>query len=615
MYPLLTVLLNEKSLVEWVDRKIEDEEQAITELEREVADARAGEDQDHLAHRSEQLASRQRTHAWYLWARPYIQKYTPADTFSTLCWIMGLMLCSVILKSVFAYWQVYLAGSVVQLCAFDLRNQFFRRTMRLDLSHFSDRGSHELIARFTSDVESLSSGMRALFGKVLIEPLKAASCLAFACWFNWRLTLLTLVLFPLAAALMGIIGRVMKRLSRRNLESMTRLYKILQESFQGIRVVKAFDMERYERQRFYRETKRYYFQAMKLTRIDAIGAPILELLGVTAVAIALLAGSYLVITGATHVWGIRLTWDPMEQSMLLTFYALIAGICDPLRKVFSVYGRVQRGLAAADRIFAFMDRTTRVEQLSRAPALVRHSSDIRFEHVTFGYDPQHKVFEDVSFDVKFGETIAIVGTTGCGKTSLINLIPRFHDPLSGSVLIDGTDIRTITTRSLRRQLGIVTQHTVLFDDTIARNIAYGNPDVPREAIIAAAEAAYAHRFIEALPQGYDTGIGEMGDRLSGGQRQRIALARAILRDPSILILDEATSSLDVESEALIHKALANFARGRTTFIVTHRLSTLDIADRIVVLAKGGVEAVGTHEQLLLKSPTYCRLHDVRARGA
>jgi subfamily B ATP-binding cassette protein MsbA len=529
--------------------------------------------------------------------------------------LMALMMIGMAIKSVFDFLQVYMAGSVVQLAVFDLRKLLYRHTMNLDLSHFSEKGTHDLMARFTSDMDSLTSGMRALLGKVLFEPLKAIVCLACALVFSWRLTLVTLLLFPLAAIVMGIIGRYLKRVSRRNLESMARIYKILQESFLGVRVVKAFSMERYERRRFYKETKKFYYQSMKLIRTDAVGGPVLEFMGVGAVTCALLAGSYLVMTEQTHVFGIKLTDDPIPHSMLLTFYAYIVGMCDPLRKVFSVYGRVQRGVAASERIFQCLDRKAQVAQKTKAAHLPRHCRSIRFENVSFGYDPKRLVLHGVTIEVKAGETIAVVGTTGCGKTSLINLLPRFYDPVAGKVLIDGADIRSVSLKSLRQQMGIVTQHTILFDDTIFNNIAYGNPNVSRDEVVKAAEAAYAHRFIEKLPNGYDTPIGEMGNSLSGGQRQRIALARAILRDPSILILDEATSSLDVESEALIHKALRNFTRNRTTFVVTHRLSTLDIADRIVVIDEGRVEAIGTHDQLLMQSGTYRRLQDVQAKGA
>jgi ABC-type multidrug transport system fused ATPase/permease subunit len=286
-----------------------------------------------------------------------------------------------------------------------------------------------------------------------------------------------------------------------------------------------------------------------------------------------------------------------------------------LRKVFAVYGRVQRGVAASERIFQALNREPLVVQKPKAPRLARHHRSIEFRNVSFAYHPRATVLHNINLEARFGETIAIVGATGCGKTSLINLLPRFHDPIVGEILIDGNDIRDVSIKSLREQMGIVTQHTILFDDTVFNNIAYGNRNVDPAEVERAAQAAFAHRFIQDLPEGYDTRIGEMGNSLSGGQKQRIALARAILRDPAILILDEATSSLDVESEALIHKALRTFARGRTTFIVTHRLSSLDIADRILVIHNGRIEAMGTHQELLTASDTYRRLHEVQARRA
>lgn len=621
--PVLTVLLEKKTLVTWVDERIEHQRREITELEETVAKSRAegrtsdddSRDGRWLARRESELETRKGRLAWFEWARPIFERYTPSDSFKTLCLLMAMVTMGIVFKSVFDFFQEYLAGAMVSRAVFDLRNHLYRHTLGLDLTHFTERGTHDLTARLTNDIESLSGGMRALFSKVMLEPLKAVSCLTFACLFNWRLTVITLLLFPAAAAIMGLIGRYLKKISRRNLESMARLYKILQESFIGIRIVKAFTMESYERRRFFMESKRYYHQELKLLRTDSLGGPVLEFMGVGAIASALLAGSYLVMTGETHVWGVRLTYDPLDQPMLLTFYALIAGMSDPLRKVFSVYGRVQRGVAAADRVFHCLDKVSKVTSKPGAPVMAAHSRSIEFRNVTFGYDATRPVLRNVNLKVKFGETIAIVGATGCGKTSLINLLPRFYDPIEGQVLIDGVDVRDLSLRSLRRRIGIVAQHTVLFADSVFNNIAYGNRHADARKVREAAQSAYAHRFIEELPQGYETQLAENGTSLSGGQRQRIALARAILRDPSILILDEATSSLDVESESLIHKALRTFTLGRTTFVVTHRLGALDMADRIVVVDDGQIEAIGTHQELMAKSDTYRRLYEVHARGA
>jgi ABC-type multidrug transport system fused ATPase/permease subunit len=305
----------------------------------------------------------------------------------------------------------------------------------------------------------------------------------------------------------------------------------------------------------------------------------------------------------------------MTPGLLMTFYALLAGMSDPIRKAFSVYGRVQRGVAAAERIFAAMDRQPAVRAPRRAPALARHRHSIEFENVSFSYDGRTPILRGVDLRIEFGETLAIVGHTGGGKTSLINLVPRFFDPSGGYVRIDGQDLREVQVRSVRSQVGLVTQQTILFDDTIAKNIAYGSPGATHNEIVSAAQSAFAHQFIEQLPHGYETEVGEMGGSLSGGQRQRIALARAILRNPSILILDEATSSLDVESESLIHKALRDFKRGRTILMVTHRISTLDIADRVAVVSAGMIEAVGTVDELRRSSVTFRRMYDVHAKSA
>ena len=636
IYPVLTVLLDGKTLSEWVDESEKHELTQIARVKGEIdkvsgevsgieidrradpktaLDGRLSDRRAELARRQAELSSRERKLAWYAWFHPVIQNWTPSTPFATLALLMAFMILGVALKGLFDFLQEYLATGVVQLAIFDLRNEFFRKSLSLDLTQFSEKGTHDLMARGTNDLENLYNGMKALYGKVLMEPLKVVSCLAFAWLFNWRLTLLTIALFGVAPVAIGAVGRYLKRVSRKNLESVGEIYKILQESFLNIRVVKAFAMERYERSRLFRENKRLYHQSMKLNRTEALTSPVLESLAIGAIALAILCGSYLVLSGETAVWGIRLSDDPIDRSMLLTFYALIAGMFDPLRKMLSVYSRVQRGVAAADRVFHALDRESRVPQKPLAPALPNHSKDIEFDSVSFGYKPGRTVLTGVNLRVEFGETVAFVGPTGCGKTSLINLLPRFYDPVAGGVKIDGVDIRDVSLRSLRRQIGMVTQQTLLFDDTIFNNIAYGDRGADRDRVIAAAKAAYAHKFIEDLPHGYETTIGELGATLSGGQCQRIALARAILRDPAILILDEATSSLDLESEALIHRALASFTKGRTTFIVTHRLSVLDIADRIVVINHGRIEAVGSYTDLEKASGTFRRLLDVQAKGA
>jgi subfamily B ATP-binding cassette protein MsbA len=536
----------------------------------------------------------------------YCTRFLPTDPFLTFVWIIGFVVASVVIRSVFEFWQESLVGSVVNLSLFDLRNRLYRNVIHLDVGYFSEEGTHELMSRFTNDMETLGNGVKVLFGKVVAEPLKALACILIACWLSWQLTLTFLVLVPIAVFVLTKIGRLMKRATRRLLERMSSIYKILQESFQGIRVVKAFTMEPYERRRFCSATKDYYYKAMWVVNLDALASPAIETLGVLAIAGALLVGAYLVIKGEDHLFGQRMISDTWSTKTLLLYYTLLAAIADPVRKLSSVYTRLQSGAAAADRVYAYMDKQPKVRGNTNGPRLATHESAIEFRDVCFSYEAGRPILTNIHLKVRCGETIALVGKNGCGKTTLIGLIPRFFDPDHGCILVDGHDIRTVNLRSLRQQIGLVTQDTTLFDDTVYNNVAYGSRRARDEDVESAARRAYAHDFIMKLPSGYQTRIGEAGAKLSGGQRQRVALARAILRDPKILILDEFTSQSDAESEALIHKALREFVRDRTTFIITHRMNTLEIADRIVVVDNGRIAAIGTHEELLAASLDYQR---------
>jgi ABC-type multidrug transport system fused ATPase/permease subunit len=637
VYPILKVFFKKQNLHEWVDHEVDRLRARIAELDARSSDStpftplpqppgKGGETDSAVpAPASSDPTTRQLERLRVAWSlrwferlQPIVHRFVPADRGRTLLLVIGLLFTGLALKGLFLYLNETLVGAVTHRAMFDLRNKLFRHTMRTDLASFTETGTSELMSRFTNDVETLSVGMETLIGKMIREPLKAAACIGLACWLNGRLTLVVIALVPLAVVLISTIGRSLKRATRRYLESMSSIYRLLHEGLQGIKIVKAFTMERTERRRFRAETKNYFHKVMRIVRLEALVSPLTELVGVGAISVAVLVGAFLVIGETeyerTHVFGVCMAAAPMDPEALALLYTLLAGVSDPLRKLSNVYGRIQRAAAAADRVFGFLDREPTIVDRPELPTLPRHAASIEFHNVQFSYEPWNpaapRVLNDVTLRVRFGETIALVGPNGSGKTTLVNLILRFYDPIAGAVLVDGHDLRDVRLHSLREQIGIVTQETVLFNDTIAANIAYGRPYATRDEIEAAAKKAHAHRFIGELPAGYETIVGEHAVKLSGGQRQRIALARAILRDPPILILDEATSSLDVESESLIHRVLEEFVRGRTTVLVTHRLSTLELADRIVVLNAGRIIDAGTHSELLRRCELYTRLHEI-----
>jgi subfamily B ATP-binding cassette protein MsbA len=480
----------------------------------------------------------------------------------------------------------------------DIREKLYNHLQILSLSFFTKTPTGILISRITNDVNLIQGSVSNAITGLLKDVFTVLGLITVVFYRDWKLGIIALLIFPLSIIPIKEFGKRLRKFSRKSQQRMGSITTFLHETIAGNRIVKAFNMEEYEKRRFAEENNRFFKIVLKRVKIRAFSHPLMELLGGIAVAIIIWVGGYRVIRGE------------LTPGAFFSFMTALLMLYAPIRDLNKVNLEVQEGLAAAIRVFELLDTAPEIEDEEGAIPLPPVSEVVKFQNVSFKYD-EEIVLKDIALYVKVGEVIALVGMSGAGKTSLVNLLPRFYDVNKGQILIDGHDIRKVTIKSLRDQMALVTQQTILFNDTARNNIAYGSLKCSDQEIIEAAKAANAHDFIQRLPQGYETIIGEQGVKLSGGERQRLSIARALLKNAPILILDEATSSLDSDSETEVQKALEELMRGRTVFVIAHRLSTIRNAHRIIVLSDGQIVEEGTHEELIALGGEYRRLYDLQ----
>ena len=533
--------------------------------------------------------------------RDMIDKVLNAKDYYMLNMISASIVVIFLLRGIFLYGQNYLMSFVGQHVIIDIRSEVFRKLQRLSMSFYDKNKTGTIMSYVTNDVNALQGAMVDNTIELVTEGIILIGSVCAMVYLDWKLTLFTILTFPVVLYFMNFFGKKIRRSGGQIQAATADITSVLQESVSSARVVKSFVREQYEIDRFERENEVNLKANLKNAKYMATLSPTIEFVAALGVTLILWYGGNNVIAGET------------TAGSLVAFLAYAVNISNPIKRITRVSGHIQKALAAAQRVFDVLDLPEEVKDLPDAKALPAVTGSVSFEHVTFSYNAGDEILHDLSFEAKPGQAIGLVGPSGAGKSTVASLLPRFYDCDAGTIRIDGTDIRHVTLDSLRNQVGIVPQETILFNGSVYDNILYGRLDATKEEIEKAAKAANAHDFIMELPDGYNTMLGDRGVNISGGQRQRIAIARAILKDPRILILDEATSALDTESERVVQEALNRLMVGRTSIIIAHRLSTIKNADRILVLDKGKLAEDGTHEELMAKNGLYAHLYRIQYR--
>ena len=534
--------------------------------------------------------------------RDMIDKVLTAKDAYMLNMISASIVVIFFLRGIFLYGQNYLMSWVGQRVIIDIRAEVFRKLQRLSMSFYDRNKTGTIMSYVTNDVSALPGAMVDNTVELVTESIILIGSVCAMIYLDWKLTLFTILTFPVVLFFMNFFGKKIRRSGGQIQEAAADITSVLQESVSSARVVKSFVREQYEIERFERENEANLKANLKNAKYMATLTPTIEFVAALGVTMILWYGGNNVIDGET------------TAGSLVAFLAYAVNISNPIKRITRTTGTIQRALAAAQRVFDVLDLPEEVQDLPDAKELPAVTGSVRFEHVSFSYNEGDEILHDLSFEAKPGQAVGLVGPSGAGKSTIASLLPRFYDCDGGTIRIDGKDIKHVTLDSLRNQVGIVPQETILFNGTVYDNILYGRLDATKEEIEAAAKAANAHDFIMELPEGYNTNLGDRGVNISGGQRQRIAIARAILKDPRILVLDEATSALDTESERVVQEALNRLMVGRTSIIIAHRLSTIKNADRILVLDKGKLVEDGTHDELMEKNGLYAHLYQIQYRN-
>ncbi len=536
------------------------------------------------------------------WMKEHIQSVIPkGEPITTLKWLCMFIILAFLLKNFFAFTEFYTMTWVEQRVVRDLREQLYERIINQSMNFFHKHKTGDLISNITNDINSVNVAVNRGFTKIIRDPVMILIYLAILFSINWKLTLIAITILPLTGALIRKIGSSLRRRSHRVQEKIADITSVLQETISGIKVVKAFSMEDYENKKFRKFSLDHFRAVVKQVRMQRLSSPLSETLGVWIMAGVIFYGGILVYQGKS-----------LTSEDFMRFLIILFAVLEPLKSLGELNNNAQIALASGKRIFNVLDEPLDVVEKEDAVTKQTFDNVVTYEDVSFRYTPKGElVVKNVNFEVHKNQKVAFVGSSGAGKTTVVNLLPRFYDVVSGAIRIDGTDIRDLTLSSLRRLMGIVTQEVILFNDTVAHNIAYGIEKYSMEDIENAAKMANAYDFITEMPEGFETTIGERGMLLSGGQRQRISIARAILKNPPILIFDEATSSLDSESEALIQGAIEYLMKDRTVFIIAHRLSSIVNSDMIMVMQDGRIIDKGTNRELLERSERYRQLYELQ----